>query len=194
MKARPVETKQALVEGFRRDSILRAARHVIGRQGIAGASMQAIADEAGVAKGTLYLYFRDRGDLVEQVASSILEDLLARVRAAIAGQRPLREAHREVVRTNLEFFDANQDFLRVYVDTREHERVPWHRRRRRPQYGEYLELLSFHFAAAVTRGEMKPLDPSRVALFFAEGLRGVLSRGSRSATAQPRRTWSGSWR
>ena len=176
MSSKAAVTKEALVEEFRRDTILRAARHVIARRGVASASMQAIADGAGVAKGTLYLYFRDRDDLVEQVASSILDELLARVRAALDTQRPLRESLRELVRTNIEFFDANQEFLRVYVETREPDHAPWHRRRRRPQYAQYLQLLEGSLAAAVQRGEMKPLDPSRVALFVAEGLRAILKQ------------------
>ncbi len=53
------ETKEALVEQYRRDTIECAAQRVIARRGLAGASMAAIAEEAGVAKGTLYLYFEE---------------------------------------------------------------------------------------------------------------------------------------
>jgi AcrR family transcriptional regulator len=174
MSVKAAETKEAVVEEFRRHTILRAARHVIARRGLAGASMQAIADEAGIAKGTLYLYFRDRERLVDDAANRIFEELLARVHAALDGEQPLRESLRTLVRTNLEFFDANQEFLRVLLETREPEHVDCGRRRRRPLYARYLELLSGHLAAAVKRGEMKPLDPSRVALFLAEGMRAIL--------------------
>jgi AcrR family transcriptional regulator len=176
MSSKAAETKESLVEEFRKDTILRAARHVIARRGLAGASMQAIADEAGVAKGTLYLYFRDRDELVDHTGSGIFEELLARVRIALDGERPLREGLRELVRTILEFFDANQELLRVLVATREPDEAACHRRRRRPQYEQYLALLSRHFAGAVGRGEMKPLDTARVALFFAEGMRGILKQ------------------
>lgn len=47
--------------------ILRAATEVFCEQGFEAASMQAIAERAGVAKGTLYLYYQSKGDLVEQV-------------------------------------------------------------------------------------------------------------------------------
>jgi AcrR family transcriptional regulator len=62
------ESKAALVEQYRRDTIQGAAQRVIARHGLAGASMSAIAEEAGVAKGTLYLYFEDRDDLLDQSA------------------------------------------------------------------------------------------------------------------------------
>lgn len=47
--------------------ILAAAAEVFCREGLEGASMDHIAREAGVAKGTLYLYFSGKDDLVEQV-------------------------------------------------------------------------------------------------------------------------------
>src|SRR5512140_2152261 len=112
------ETKQELVEEFRRDTMLKAARHVVARRGLAGASMQAIAAEAGVAKGTLYLYFEDRDDLIEQAVGRVFEELLLLVRAELRHGRPLREALHGLVREQIAFFEAHRDFLRVYAELR----------------------------------------------------------------------------
>ncbi|MFN2240363.1 MAG: TetR/AcrR family transcriptional regulator, partial [Thermoanaerobaculia bacterium] len=49
--------KEKIVEEFRSESIQDAAIRVIARKGIAGASMNEIAEEAGISKGTIYLYF-----------------------------------------------------------------------------------------------------------------------------------------
>jgi TetR/AcrR family transcriptional regulator len=170
------ETKRALVEQFRRETILAAARHVIAQQGRGGASMQAIADEAGVAKGTLYLYFRDRDDLLEHTGGLVFEELLARLTAILEEHRPLDESLRALVHANLEFFEENQDFLRVYVALRHggDPAAPRQRRRKAKQYARYLELLTRYLAAAAARGEMKPFDPAQVALVFAEGLAAIL--------------------
>jgi AcrR family transcriptional regulator len=113
-----VETKQELVEEFRRETMLKAARHVVARRGLAGASMQSIADEAGVAKGTLYLYFKDRDDLIEQAIGSVLDELMQAVRDELRPGRPLREALQGLVRTEVEFFDTHREFLRVYAELR----------------------------------------------------------------------------
>jgi AcrR family transcriptional regulator len=171
------QTKEAVVEQYRRETIQRAAQRVIARHGLAGASMSAIAEEAGVAKGTLYLYFEDRDDLLDHAAGCIFDDLLERLGGVLAGKRPLRESLRELVRTKLAFFDENQEFLRVYMASRlggseEARRT----RRRRPQYARYLELLTEYLAAAERRGEMKAFDPFRVALFFVEGTSAILQR------------------
>jgi len=173
----PIESKEALVEEYRRDSIQSAARRVIARSGLEGASMAAIAEEAGVAKGTLYLYFRDRDDLVEHAADRHFDELLARMVEVLARKVPLRAGLRALIQTKLAFFDENQEFLRVYMALRGTgcEGAQGHRPRR-PQYGRYLEKLTEYLAAAVRRGEMKALDPARVALFIAEGMSGILQR------------------
>jgi len=173
----PIESKEALVEEYRRDSIQSAARRVIARSGLEGASMAAIAEEAGVAKGTLYLYFRDRDDLVEHAADRHFDELLARMEEVLARKVPLRAGLRALIQTKLAFFDENQEFLRVYMALRGTgcEGAKGHRPRR-PQYGRYLEMLTEYLAAAVRRGEMKTLDPARIALFIAEGMSGILQR------------------
>lgn len=169
------DPKHAVVERFRRDSILDAARHVIARKGRGGASMQAIADEAGVAKGTLYLYFRDRDDLLQHTGDLVFDELLVRLKAVLDQPRPLPESLHDLVRTKLEFFDENQDFLRVYMALRHGDPAASRRRRRQAsQYTRYLEMLTRHLGAAAARGEMKPFDPERVALVFAEGVAAIL--------------------
>ncbi|HYN01374.1 MAG TPA: TetR/AcrR family transcriptional regulator [Vicinamibacteria bacterium] len=171
------ETKEALVEQYRRDTIQCAAQRVIARHGLRGASMSAIAEEAGVAKGTLYLYFKGRDDLLDQAADRIFGDLLARLGGVLAGERPLRESLRELVRTKLAFFDENQEFLRVYMALRLGGAEEARRHRlHRPRYARYVQMVTAYLAAAAARGEMKAFDPARVALFFAEGMSAILQR------------------
>ena len=50
-------TRTRLAPGIRRASILDAATRLILRDGTTGLTMEDIAAEAGVARGTLYLYF-----------------------------------------------------------------------------------------------------------------------------------------
>ncbi|WP_256871022.1 TetR/AcrR family transcriptional regulator [Shewanella sp. Scap07] len=66
----------------KQDRILRAAEKIIANGGIQGLSMQHVANEAGVAAGTIYRYFKDKNELIltlrrdvlAQVAEAILED------------------------------------------------------------------------------------------------------------------------
>ena len=62
-----MKTKQQVVSEFRRTEIVDAARTVFARRGFASGIMDEIAKEAGVAKGTLYLYFRSKTEIYKAV-------------------------------------------------------------------------------------------------------------------------------
>jgi AcrR family transcriptional regulator len=62
----------------RRRAVLEAASTVFAEKGFAGAKLDDVALEAGVGKGSIYLYFRDKQDLFEQLVSSAVAPLLSR--------------------------------------------------------------------------------------------------------------------
>jgi AcrR family transcriptional regulator len=64
----------------RRERVLRAAMAEFGRNGYSGGSLNVIAREAGVAKGSLFQYFTDKRELYAVVA----EEASLRVRAEMA--------------------------------------------------------------------------------------------------------------
>lgn len=67
--------KPNLIEQLRVTSIQEAALRVISRRGLTATSMQAVAVEAGIAKGTIYLYFKDRDDLLARTAEWAMSQL-----------------------------------------------------------------------------------------------------------------------
>ena len=58
--------------------ILRAALELLASCGFHGFSMKQLAERAGVAAGTLYLYFRDREELIRQLHLEIIQERLER--------------------------------------------------------------------------------------------------------------------
>lgn len=60
------------VEG-RRDQILRAAVKIFGERGYSSATISDIANEAGVAHGTVYLYFRSKAEILQSLHASFAE-------------------------------------------------------------------------------------------------------------------------
>lgn len=174
------ESKEALVEEFRRESILAAAMRVIARRGPQAATMQSIADEAGVAKGTIYLYYQDRTELMERAAAFAVTGLLKELEAEALVDRPLSEQLRALLRIQIAFFDKHQEFLRVSMSMRNPESDCATSARRgkgnRPEYRRYQELLARLLERAMERGEARKMDASRVALFLAEGLSALLLR------------------
>ena len=58
----------------RRERILEAARACFGEHGFAGATVEAIASDAGVSNGLLYQFFRGKADLFQVVVSEVIRD------------------------------------------------------------------------------------------------------------------------
>ncbi len=174
------ESKEALVEEFRRDTIVAAALRVIARKGAQGATMQEIADAAGIAKGTIYLYFPSREALIERAGDHAFRELLARLQEVLGEDGPLRERLRELFLALFSFFDENKEFLRVHMEVKYGEvdaAVEARRgRRSKPQYQQYLALLERFLSRAIERGEAKHVDAGRLAAFLAEGMSAVLLR------------------
>jgi AcrR family transcriptional regulator len=69
------------------DRLVTAARTVFARDG-GGASMEAIAREAGVGIGTLYRHFPRRIDVVEAVYRTDVDQLVATAEDAVANEEP----------------------------------------------------------------------------------------------------------
>jgi TetR/AcrR family fatty acid metabolism transcriptional regulator len=103
------------VSDRKRNAILDAARTVISRQGYAGASVDDVAAEASIAKGTLYLYFKSKEELYLAALARDMGDLSHRARAEMDMAPTLREKMLAFLRVRLEYSKANEDFLRIYL-------------------------------------------------------------------------------
>lgn len=65
----------------RRKTILDAARRLIGRVGIDGVTMNALAQEAAVSKGALYIYFRSKEEVLLALFVAAMEQVVERIEA-----------------------------------------------------------------------------------------------------------------
>ena len=57
----------------RKDQILNAAEEVFNQKGLDNARMDDIAEETGLSKGTLYLYFKSKDDLIAAILDRIFQ-------------------------------------------------------------------------------------------------------------------------
>src|ERR687887_2480390 len=71
--------------GAKRDAILRAAIDVFADRGFFNAQVADVARAAGVAAGTVYLYFRSKDDLLVSIFERTMRDGLAEGIAAVGG-------------------------------------------------------------------------------------------------------------
>ncbi|TRY13482.1 TetR/AcrR family transcriptional regulator [Shewanella hanedai] len=63
----------------KRELIFRATETIIASKGLQGLSMQQIANEAGVAAGTIYRYFKDKEELVSELRKHVLREVASHI-------------------------------------------------------------------------------------------------------------------
>src|SRR5216110_2726110 len=84
-----------LIPGAKKDAILRAATDVFAERGFFNAQVADVAHAAGVAAGTVYLYFRSKDDLLVSIFERTMREALAEGRAMAASVRdPGERLHR----------------------------------------------------------------------------------------------------
>jgi AcrR family transcriptional regulator len=162
----------------RREAILAAALDEFSQQGFEAARLDDVAKRAGVAKGTIYLYFRDKEALFQELIRSMLTPVVGSIEAMGAADLPMR-----ALAEHLADF-----FVREIYETRRKDvvRLMITEGRRFPSLAEfyYREVLSRIIAAvrgllarAAERGEIPPGLVDFPQIIAAPGLVAIIWSG-----------------
>ena len=99
-----------------RSRILPAARARFLAQGVDGASLRGIADDAGTSIGMVYYYFKTKDDLflavVEEVYGELMRSLTTLLAADIAPDQRLRDLYQRIARMDEREFEVARLVLR----------------------------------------------------------------------------------
>ena len=140
----------------RRQAILAAALQEFSARGFAAARLDDVADAAGIAKGTIYLYFRDKEALFQDLIRSEMSPVVATFETALAVDLPVRAVAERAVELFVReiYGTSRKDIIRLIISEGP----------RFPQLADfyYREVLSRIIAAvrallrrALERGELR---------------------------------------
>ena len=101
-----------------REALLTAGEVVAEREGLSGLSVAAVADRAGVAKGTFYLYFDDRESFVDALHQRFYSQVTQAVSQAIADLPAGRELLLAAIEAYLDVCLANRAVKALVFETR----------------------------------------------------------------------------
>jgi TetR/AcrR family fatty acid metabolism transcriptional regulator len=132
VKAAPVPDK--------RDAILRAAVKVFARHGYFQSQVADIARVAGVAAGTVYLYFRSKDDLLVSIFDRTMKDAIEEGRAALAGVADPADRLRRIARLHLERLGRDRD-LAVVVQVELRQSIKFMERFSSTHLQDYLNII-----------------------------------------------------
>jgi AcrR family transcriptional regulator len=106
-----------LPKSERREQLMAVARSVFVEQGYHSASMEIIADTAGVSKPLLYQHFPSKLDLYLALLDAGIDDLLAKSDASLRDITDNKMRVIATVQTYFEFVDDPQDAYRLVFES-----------------------------------------------------------------------------
>ena len=178
-----MKTKQQVVSEFRRTEIVDAARTVFARRGFAQGIMDEIAKEAGVAKGTLYLYFRSKTEIYKAVLDHDMKALKASTLDRIDAAKSLKEKIRTFALARIERAEANKEFFRI-MDS-EGSALTYTRSQYRDWLREPVQRLAAAMEKAAEQGKIRQVDAEKTAWLIADMTRGTIQRRLLSESESP---------
>ena len=124
----------------REQQIVDTAARIFRRQGYAATTIQEVADEVGILKGSLYHYMKTKEDLLYRIISEIHEDALRNVTETSKRSGPAVQRLRHFLEAHIANFEVNMDKISVYYS--EYRHLEGERRRetlaKRARYEEFV--------------------------------------------------------
>jgi TetR/AcrR family transcriptional regulator, fatty acid metabolism regulator protein len=98
----------------KREAILRAATRVFARNGYFNSKVADIASAAGVADGTVYLYFKSKEEILHSIFDRTMEETIAEGRQQLSAITDPREKLRRIAQLHLERMSTDRDLAVVF--------------------------------------------------------------------------------
>ena len=129
------KAKRRELTQMRQKQILDVATHVFSKKGFARTQVDEIADSAGLGKGTVYRYFKDKKNLFLSIVDRGLESLKDLALEAMAKEKEPLDKIKKVIEIYLKFFEKHSDLIRIFI----HEQSEFQKRIQKRYYHHYYE-------------------------------------------------------
>ena len=171
-------TKKEVVQEFRTAEILEAARRVFARSGFNETTVDQIAEEAGVAKGTVYLYFSSKQEVFRAALRKGLAELHEQALLEITAANTNAERLQAFIGARLRYCNENRDFFRIYYT--EFANLKVRSSTTQPEfqdlYDQQVALLKSLLDAGIRAGELRQLDTRKAAHLIYEYVRAAVAK------------------
>jgi AcrR family transcriptional regulator len=171
-------TKEEVIKEFRVREILEAARRVMARYGMQGTTVDRVAEEAKVAKGTIYLYFQSKDELVHAAVLEGLREMVAETVRSDNPSMPPLDRIRNLILAQYRIQASNQDFLKTLIigNSLDIELESQAGRDFMRVYAGHLDFVASVLQDAIDRGAIRPIDSQFAGFMLGEMITGSLRR------------------
>ena len=159
--------------GDKRERILRAAVKVFATNGFYATRVSDVAKAAGVADGTIYLYFRSKDDVLISLFEDRVEKLLAFLATELPKLPTAAAKLRRIVELELGLLEGERDLAHVITVTLR-QSTTLMREYAQPRFNSYLDIIARVIAEGQAAGEFRTdASPSLVARATFGALDGI---------------------
>jgi AcrR family transcriptional regulator len=151
------KAKRKELTQMRQKQILDVAVEVFSKNGYARTQVDEIANLAGLGKGTVYRYFKDKKSLFLSVADKGIENLKDLVLEAMAKEKEPLDKIKKAIEKYLKFFEANSSLIGILI----HEQSEFQKRIQKryfDHYYEHINKMEEVFRQGIAKGQIKKID------------------------------------
>ncbi len=157
----------------KRDRILRAAIKVFAKNGFYATRVSEIAKAASVADGTIYLYFKNKDDVLVSIFEDGIKKLLTILREVAASDVPVERRIQQIIELQLGLLEEQRDLAEVItVNLRQSSRLL--KQYGAPLFMEYIDVIAGVIeegqAEGVLRDDLHPRVVARALFGALDGL------------------------
>ena len=129
--------------------------------------MERVAQEVGIAKGTVYLHYRDKQHLLDEVKESALAPLHVRLHETLRSDLPPAQKLESCANRHLSYFDERKQLFRILLYEREVARVQGGRYQT-DRYRRLIREVARVIGDGIEEGTLREIDPEKAATLFVE--------------------------
>lgn len=159
----------------RKNQILDASIKVFAKHGFQKARMDDIAKQARLAKGTLYLYFKNKDEIINHALTSIIEGELTHIQSLHQTDLSTKEKLQQVIVSAIKDFKKFEPIYPLFYEFYAYAlRSKSIRKFFTGYFKTYLKALIPIFEEGIARGELKDIDPENAAISVSAVIEGTL--------------------
>jgi AcrR family transcriptional regulator len=148
-----------------RQRIIREAACEFARLGFEQANINTIAEQAGIGKGTIYLYFENKRELFLAMLRQIAQAQLASIRSALAVDGSLHERLERLFLAFAQLAREESDSFNVYMSALYGVNRAFKEEATR-LLRDYVAVIALVLQESMTRGEIQRVEPNATALMI----------------------------
>ncbi len=170
------KTRKEVIKEFRTAELMEAARSVFAKKGFHAATVEEIAAAAGVAKGTVYLYYKSKQEVYWGALEHGITELHNEIQTRLAAEETPEDKVRAFIAIKIRYFETNRDFFRIYFSelgsgfSHPAQMPP----RFEDMYLEQARLLEAALRQGIEGGAIREIRTDTAAVSISDLIRGII--------------------